>query len=93
MADMKTRNKAKAEKEYDQLQCLDAASDLCNAAESFINEFQDCDGNVYYSTFSTASRALWDLEHARRVAGCIKVGHEWDMENSITGKFRYPHLR
>ena len=93
MADMKTRNKGKAEKDYDHLQCLGAASDLCNASEEFINEFQECGGDVYYSTFNKASKALWDLEHARRVAGCVKVGELWDMENSVVGKFRYEHLR
>ena len=93
MADMKTRNKGKAEKDYDHLQCLDAASNLCNASEEFINEFQECDGDVTYSAFIKASRAVWGLEHARRIAGCVKVGELWDMENSIVGKYRYEHLR
>ena len=92
MADMKTRNKGKAEKDYDHLQCLDAASDLCNASEEFINEFQECGGDVYYSTFNKASKALWDLEHTRRIIKTTHVGAQWDMENGVAGQYRYAHL-
>ena len=93
MAEMKTRKKTEIEEGYDLAQCEEAKEALCSAAEEFIIEFQDCEGNVYYSTFTKASRALWDLEHARRVQKCTKVGNVWDFENSITGKYRYPHLR
>ena len=93
MAEMKTRKKTEVEEAYDLSQCDEAKADLCSAAEEFISEFQECEGNVYYSTFTKASRALWDLEHARRVQKCTKVGNEWDFESSITGKYRYPHLR
>ena len=93
MAEMKTRKKDSVEKAHDEAECQNAKADLCNAAEEFISEFQECEGNVYYSTFTKASRALWDLEHSRRVQKCTKVGNQWDFDNSITGKYRYPHLR
>ena len=92
MADMQTRKKNAKEKAYDD-ECLkDAERTMVQTAEDFISEFQECEGDVWYTTFNKASRALWDLEHTRRIIKTTHVGAQWDMENGVAGHYRYAHL-
>ena len=93
MSDMKTRKKTEVERELDQQAVRDAESDLYATAEKFIEEFQDCEGDVYYSTYIRSAQALWHLNHSREIAKCAQVGNEWDINNGVVGKYRYPHLR
>ena len=92
MADMQTRKKNAKEKAHDE-ECLkDAERTMVQTAEDFISEFQECEGDVWYTTFNKASRALWDLEHTRRIIKTTHVGAQWDRENGVAGHYRYAHL-
>ena len=92
MADMQTRKKNAKEKAHDE-ECLkDAERTMVHTAEDFISEFQECEGDVWYTTYSKASRALWDLEHTRRFIKTTHVGAQWDMDNGVAGHYRYAHL-
>lgn len=93
MPDMKTRKKTEVERQLDQQAVRDAESDLRATAEKFIEEFQDCEGDVCYSTYIKSAHALWDLNHSRKIAKCTKVGESWAMDKGVVGKYRYPHLR
>jgi len=92
MPDRQTRKKNAKEKAHDE-ECLrDAERTMVQAAVDFIDEFQECEGDVWHSTYNKASRALWDLRHTQRIIKTTHVGEQWDMENGIAGFYRYEHL-
>ena len=90
---MKVRLKQKAEKDFDKSDVEEKQRELNAACKDFVEQFIDCEGDVFYSTFSNASNALWQYERVVKDAAATKVGPEWDHDKGVVGKWRYPHLR
>lgn len=86
---MKVRNKNIKEKQYDQLQLDQARRDLAEQAVMFIQEFGECDGDVFYSSYKDFSNKAWHYEREKENGAMKKVGEVWDWENKVCGEYRY----
>tara|TARA_R110002050_G_scaffold16505_1_gene49943 strand:+ start:246 stop:515 length:270 start_codon:yes stop_codon:yes gene_type:complete len=86
---MKVRNKNIKEKQYDQLQIDQSRRDLADVAVTFIQEFGECDGDVFFSTYKNFSNKAWEYEREKENGAMKKVGEVWDWENKICGEYRY----
>ena len=89
---MKVRSKNKREKEHDKLQLALARTDLAEQAVKFAQEFAECDGDVFYSTYQDFSNKAWHYEREKENAKMTKVGPSWDFENKICGEYRYNEI-
>ena len=90
---MKVRLKNQAEKDFDKADVEQAQRELNATCKDFVSEFIDCEGDVWYSTFTKAQNAVWQYEQSVRNSALPKVGPEWDHDKGIVGKWRYPFLR
>jgi len=90
---MKVRLKQQAEKEFDKDDVDDKQLALNVACKNFVSEFIDCEGDVFYSTYSKAANSIWQYEQSVRNSAMTKVGPEWNHDDGVVGKWRYPHLR
>ena len=88
----KVRLKNKKEKQYDQLQLDQARRTLAEQAVKFAQEFAECDGDVFYSTYQDFSNKAWHYEREKENAKMTKVGPSWDFENKICGEYRYNEI-
>ena len=86
---MKPRLKNKKEKEYDQLLIDKSRRDLAESAVKFIQEFAECDGDVFYSSYKDFSNKAWEYEREKENCEMPKVGEVWDWENKVCGAYRY----
>ena len=92
---MKVRNKNIKEKQYDKLQIDQARRELAEQAVMFIQEFGECDGDVFYSkpwlkpSYKDFSNKAWQYEREKENGAMKKVGEVWDWENKICGEYRY----
>tara|TARA_Y100001951_G_scaffold87141_1_gene77974 strand:+ start:693 stop:962 length:270 start_codon:yes stop_codon:yes gene_type:complete len=86
---MKTRKKTVKEKQYDLSQINVARLEVCNAAETFMETFNECDGKVWYDEAARLNSKLWDLQHNQRISKMKLVGDTWDYDEDITGEYRY----
>ena len=86
---MKTRKKTVKEKQYDLSQINVARLEVCNAAESFMETFNEFDGRVWFDEAADLNTKLWDLQHNQRISKMKLVGDTWDHDKGITGEYRY----
>ena len=86
---MNVRKKNAKEKEYDQLQIDQARRDLAEQAVKFAQEFAECDGDVFYSTYKEFSNKAWYYEREKENSAMPSVGDTWDWENKVCGVYRY----
>jgi|TARA_R100000093_G_scaffold98_1_gene306 hypothetical protein len=86
---MKIRNKNVKEKQYDQLQIDQARRDLADVAVNFIQQFNSCDGEVFYSLYKDFENKAWEYEREKENGAMKKVGEDWDWENKVCGEYRY----
>ena len=89
---MKTRSKNKKEKEYDQLQLDQARRELAEEALKFSQEFAECEGDVFYSSYKEFSSKAWHYEREKENVKMKKVGKYWDYENDVCGEYRYSEI-
>ena len=86
---MKTRRKNNIEMSHD-IKLLDQARrDLAEQAVMFIQEFSECDGDVFYSSYKDFSNKAWQYEREKENGAMKKVGEVWDWENKVCGEYRY----
>ena len=90
---MKIRLKQQAERDFDKADLEERQRELNEACKNFVNEFIDCEGDVFYSTYNKAANSVWQYEQSQKNADMPKVGPEWNYDNGVVGKWRYPHLR
>ena len=86
---MKPRLKNKKEKEYDQAELNKAKYALAEEAVSFAQEFVECEGDVWYSSYKKFSNKAWEYEREKENSAMPKVGDVWDWENKVCGAYRY----
>ena len=86
---MKVRFKNNKEKLHDQLLIDKARLDLAESAVKFAQEFAECDGDVFYSTYKDFANKAWEYEREKENAAMPKVGDTWDWENKVCGAYRY----
>jgi len=86
---MNVRKKNAKEREYDQLLIDKARRDLAESAVGFGNEFAECDGDVFYSTYKDFANKAWEYEREKENSAMPKVGDTWDWENNVCGAYRY----
>ena len=86
---MNVRKKNAKEREYDQSQIDQARRDLADVAVNFIQEFGECDGDVFYSSYKDFSNKAWHYEREKENSAMPKVGDVWDWENKVCGVYRY----
>ena len=86
---MNVRKKNAKEKEYDQTLMIKARRELAEQAVKFANEFAECDGDVFYSTYKEFSNKAWEYEREKVNSAMPKVGDTWDWENKVCGEYRY----
>ena len=86
---MKTRKKTVKEKQYDLSQINVSRLEVCNAAETFMETFNECDGKVWYDEAASLNTKLCDLHHNKGIAKMKLVGDTWDYDEGITGEYRY----
>ena len=90
---MKIRLKEQAEYEFDKDDVEEKQLKMNVAFKDFMEQFIDCEGDVYYSTAMKAMNSVWQYEQSVKNTACTMVGPEWDHDKGIVGKWRYPHLR
>ena len=90
---MKIRLKEQAEYEFDKDDVEEKQLKMNVAFKDFMEQFIDCEGDVFYSTAMMATNALYQHKHAVENAAMTRVGPEWDHDKGVVGKWRYPHLR
>ena len=86
---MNVRKKNAKEKEYDQTLMIKARRELAEQAVKFAQEFAECDGDVFYSTYKEFSNKAWEYEREKENSAMPKVGDVWDWENKVCGAYRY----
>ena len=86
---MKVRSKNAKEKEYDQTLMIKARRELAEEAVKFAQEFAECEGDVFYSSYKKFSNMAWHYETEKENAAMPKVGPTWDWENKVCGAYRY----
>ena len=86
---MKTRKKNTKEREYDQAELNKAKYALAEEAVSFAQEFVECEGDVFYSSYKKFSNKAWEYEREKENSAMSKVGDTWDWENKVCGTYRY----
>ena len=86
---MKTRKKNTKEREYDQAELNKAKYALAEEAVSFAQEFVECEGDVFYSSYKKFSNKAWEYEREKENSAMSKVGDLWDWENNVCGAYRY----
>ncbi len=86
---MNVRKKNAKEKEYDQTLMIKARRELAEQAVKFANEFAECEGDVFYSTYREFSNKAWEYEREKENSAMPKVGDTWDWENKVCGAYRY----
>ena len=86
---MNVRKKNAKEKEHDKLQLALARTALAEEAVKFAQEFAECDGDVFYSTYKTFSNKAWHYEREKENGEMPSVGDTWDWENKVCGAYRY----
>ena len=86
---MNVRKKNAKEKEYDQTLMIKGRRELAEQAVKFANEFAECDGDVFYSSYKDFSNKVWQYEREKENSAMPKVGDVWDWENKVCGAYRY----
>jgi hypothetical protein len=86
---MNVRKKNAKEKEFDQAELNKAKYDLAESALGFANEFAECDGDVFYSSYKDFANKAWQYEREKENSAMPKVGDTWDWENKVCGAYRY----
>ena len=86
---MKTRRKNNIEMSHDIKLLDEARRDLAEQAVKFGQEYSECEGDVFFSTYKEFSRKVWDYEREKENAEMPKVGDNWDWENKVCGVYRY----
>ncbi len=86
---MKTRRKNNIEMSHDIKLLDEARRDLAESAVNFIQEFGECDGDVFYSSYKDFSNKAWQYEREKENSAMPKVGDTWDWENKVCGAYRY----
>ena len=89
---MNVRKKNAKEKEYDQTLMIKARRELAEQAVKFAQEFAECEGDVFYSTYKEFSNKAWEYEREKENAAMPKVGPTWDWENKVCGAYRYNEI-
>ena len=87
---MKTRLKNNVEKSHDIAQLRLAERDFIRGSQNFFEEFVDCEGDIWYSTYQNTRSLYEGLCQEQRVVKHARVGDSWDYEKGITGHYRYP---
>ena len=90
---MKIRLKEQAEHEFDKDDVEEKQLKMNVAFKDFMEQFIDCEGDVFYSTAMMAQNALFQYQSAVENTAMTKVGPEWDHDKGVVGKWRYPRLR
>ena len=86
---MNVRKKNAKEREFDQAELNKAKFDLAESALGFANEFAECDGDVFYSSYKDFANKAWQYEREKENSAMSKVGDTWDWENKVCGAYRY----
>ena len=86
---MNVRKKNAKEREYDQAELNKAKYALAEEAVSFAQEFVECEGDVWYSSYKKFSNKAWEYEREKENSAMPKVGDVWDWENKVCGAYRY----
>ena len=86
---MNVRKKNAKEREYDQAELNKAKYALAEEAVSFAQEFVECEGDVWYSSYKKFSNKAWEYEREKENSAMSKVGDTWDWENKVCGAYRY----
>ena len=86
---MNVRKKNAKEREYDQAELNKAKYALAEEAISFAQEFVECEGDVWYSSYKKFSNKAWEYEREKENSAMSKVGDIWDWENKVCGAYRY----
>ena len=86
---MNVRKKNAKEKEYDQAELNKAKHDLAESALGFANEFAECDGDVFYSSYKDFANKAWQYDREKENSAMPKLGVVWEWENKVCGAYRY----
>tara|TARA_R100000995_G_scaffold66430_1_gene35207 strand:+ start:465 stop:734 length:270 start_codon:yes stop_codon:yes gene_type:complete len=86
---MKTRKKNNVEMSHDIKLLDEARRELSDSAVKFIQEFAECDGDVFFSTYKNFSNKAWEYEREKENREMPNVGDTWDWENKVCGAYRY----
>ena len=86
---MNVRKKNAKEKEYDQTLMIKARRELAEQAVKFAQEFAECDGDVFYSSYKDFANKAWQYDREKENSAMPKVGDVWDWENKVCGAYRY----
>ena len=82
---MNVRKKNAKEREFDQAELNKAKYDLAESALGFANEFAECDGDVFYSSYKDFANKAWHYEREKENSAMPSVGDTWDWENKVCG--------
>ena len=72
-----TRSKTKKEVKADVINATEKLNDLHKASAVFIDEYMECDGDVFFSVAMKLRNAVWSVDHAKRRLAQSKVSDKY----------------
>ena len=89
---MNVRKKNAKEREYDRAELNKAKYDLAEEAVKFAQEFAECDGDVFYSTYKEFSNKAWEYEREKENKSKERYFSRFRILKRIVEK-EIPHLQ
>ena len=84
---MKTRKKTKKEVQADVINVTECLHDLHKASARFIDEYIDCDGDVFFSVAMKLRNAVWAVDHAKRRLTQASVSDKYGQKATYIGNY------
>lgn len=85
--EMKTRKKTKKEVEADVINATEKLNDLHKISAEFIDEYLECDGDVWYSMAIKLRDSVWSVDHAKRRLAQSKVSDKYGQKATYSGVY------
>ena len=84
---MQTRNKTKKEVQADVINATEKLNDLHKISAEFIDEYMECDGDVFFSVAMKLRNAVWSVDHAKRRLAQSKVSDKYGQKATYLGVY------
>jgi hypothetical protein len=84
---MKPREKTKKEVRADVINATEKLNNLHKISEAFINDYIECDGDVWYSQAMKLRYAVWDVNYAKARVAQAKVSDNCGKNTTYIGNY------
>ena len=84
---MKTRKKTKKEVAADVINATEKLNELHKISAVFIDEYVECDGDVFFSVAMKLRNAVWSVDHAKRRLTQVNVSDKYGQKATYSGVY------